>query len=649
MTDDLEQRGINVIRGLALDAPHAARSGHQGTAMALAPLAHVLYTRVLKYDAADANWPDRDRFVLSVGHASILQYALLHLTGHGLTLDDLREFRQWNSATPGHPEYRHTAGVETTTGPLGQGFANAVGMAIAERWMRARFGPEICNHYTFAICGDGDLSEGLSHEAASLAGAQKLGRLVAIYDDNHITIDGPTELALADDAPTRFAGYGWHVEDLGDTANDTAGLTAALDRAKAVTDAPTLIVVRTHIGYPSPSLTDHHSTHGLAFGDAEITEAKAAIGIPDEPFWVPDDVVDFYRAAGNRGGTARAEWNERLEALDAADRAAFDAVVGGEPTADWAADLPTYDPGSAIATRQASQACLRAAAPAFPGLIAGASDLTGNTGTDIDDQPMSAATPEGRQLYYGVREHAMGAIMNGLAQHGLRPVGGTFLVFSDYMRAAVRLAALMQLPVVYSWTHDSVGVGEDGPTHQPVEHVAALRAIPGLQVIRPADGRETAAAWQVAMAHDGPTALILTRQSVPTLPGTDSSEGVSRGGYVTRSHHAPDVVLVGAGSEVQHCLAAADSLATDGIAAKVVSLPCWSRFDSQPTDYRNDVFPPGIPTVSCEAGVSFGWGAYADAHVAIDRFGASAPGGVVMEQLGITADNVVATAKRLLG
>jgi transketolase len=648
MTDDLEQLGINVIRGLALDAPNRARSGHQGTAMALAPLAHVLFTRIMKYDATDPDWPDRDRFVLSAGHASILQYALLHLTGFGLTMDDLEHFRQWDSPTPGHPEYGHTAGVETTTGPLGQGFGNAVGMAMAERWLRARFGEAACDHFTYTICGDGDLSEGVSHEAASLAGHQHLGRLIAVYDDNHITIDGPTEFALTDDAAMRFAGYGWHVENLGEASEDLDALEAAINRARAIDDAPSLIIVRSHIGYPSPSLTDSPSAHGLAFGDAEISEAKAAMGLPDQPFLVPDEVRAFYRAAGRRGAPARAEWTQRV--ADLPDAGAFRAVLDGAVDPRWTDALPAYDAGSATATRKASQACLHAAAAGIAGLVAGAADLTGNTGTKLGakDHILSVEHPDGRQLYFGVREHGMGTIMNGLSLHGLLPVGGTFLVFSDYMRGAIRLAALMGVRVIYSFTHDSVGVGEDGPTHQPVEQIAALRAMPGLQVIRPADGNETAAAWQMAVAHDGPTALVLTRQDVPTLEGVGDPALVARGGYIVRPAATPDVVLVGAGSEVQHCVGAADLLADEGISAQVVSLPCFGAFDAQNLPYRHSVLPPGVPAVSCEAGVSFGWGSYADAHVSIDRFGASAPADVAMAELGITAEHVAAEARTLL-
>lgn len=645
---DIERRGIDVIRGLAMDAPHAARSGHQGTAMALAPLAHVLFTRIMNYDAANPTWADRDRFVLSAGHASILQYAMLHLTGFGLTLDDLKNFRQWGSQTPGHPEVGHTAGVEVTTGPLGQGVANAVGMAIAERWLRARHGSDICDHNVFAVCGDGDLAEGLSHEAASLAGHQKLGRLVYIYDDNHISIDGPTELSLSDDAAKRFSAYGWHVNNIGEAAEDCDTLEAALREAIAVDDAPSLIIMRSHIAFPSPDQTDDPHAHGYSLLDDEIAATKAVMGLPNESFHVPDDVLGWYRQAGTRGAGVRERWQSRYEAFSD-DREGLDACLEGRGLSDWAANLPHVTVGESVATRKASASCLNAIVDAVPGLVPGGADMTGNTGTELKDA--TALTPEepgGRQLYYGVREHAMGAIMNGMALHGgIIPVGGTFLVFSDYMRGAVRLAALSQAKVIYSWSHDSVGVGEDGPTHQPVEQLMSLRTIPGLRVIRPADANETAAAWRIAIDGDGPTAMILTRQNVPVLEGTLDAP-VDRGAYVLQRAQDPVVVLIGTGSEVSLCVDAAAQLDRDGIATSVVSMPSWDLFDAQDRDYRASVLPDGVPTLSVEAGVTLGWRAYADVCIGIDRFGASAPGDTVMDKLGINVDNVVAQAKGLL-
>lgn len=644
---DLERRSIDVIRGLAMDAPHAANSGHQGTAMALAPLAHVLWTRVMTYDAADPDWPDRDRFILSAGHASILQYSMLHLTGFGLTLDDLRDFRQWGSRTPGHPEVGHTRGVEVTTGPLGQGLANAVGMALAERWLAARFGQDLFDHHTFVIAGDGDLQEGLSHEAASLAGHQRLSKLVVVYDDNHVSIDGVTELSLSDDAASRFRGYGWDVDEIGEAAEDLDALEQALNRAKG-TDRPTLIILRSHIGHPSPSLTDSPSAHGLAFGAAEISEAKAAMELPDEPFTVPDDVLAMYRAAGERGRSARESWEKRLAAFGG-DRAALDCCLDAEGMPGWEQSVPGFGPDDKLATRQASGKVLQALIDDVPGLLGGGADLTGNTGTTIADAGvMSADEPGGRQLYFGVREHGMVAVMTGMALHGgVIPVGGTFLVFSDYARGAIRLAALSGAKVIYSFTHDSVGVGEDGPTHQPVEHLASLRAIPDLCVIRPADANETAAAWKHAINGDGPTALILSRQGLPVLEGT-SDEGVSKGGYVLRDVDDAAVVLVSTGSEVHVCVEAADVLAAEGVAARVVSLPSWDLFEAQPSSYRRSVLPDDVPALSVEAGVTMGWDRYADAMVGIDRFGASAPGDEVLERLGFTADNVAENARTLI-
>jgi transketolase len=647
---DLEQRGISVIRGLAMDAPHAARSGHQGTAMALAPLAHVLWTRVMSYDAADPHWPDRDRFVLSAGHASILLYSMLHLTGTSLSLDDLREFRQWGSATPGHPERGHTEGVEVTTGPLGQGIANAVGMAMAEANLRARFGADVVDHHVFCIAGDGDLSEGVSHEAASLAGHLALGKLVCVYDDNHISIDGPTELALSDDAPARFRAYGWHVEDLGEVGEDLDAIEAGLRRAMAVEDKPSLVVLRTHIAFPSPDKTDDPAAHGYALKDAEIAATKAVLGLPaDQTFFVPDDVLELYRAAGARGSDAREAWATRLDAYTG-DRAVLDATWAADGLPGWEDALPSWEPGSkAVATRVASGQCLDALAAAVPALIAGGADLTGNTGTVFkQDGLFDRTNPAGRQVHFGIREHGMAAAMTGMALHGgALPVGGTFLVFSDYCRPSIRLAALSRAKVVYSFTHDSIGVGEDGPTHQPVEHVASLRAIPGLCVMRPADANETAAAWRFAVTHDGPTAMILSRQDLPILEETDA-DGVAAGAYVLRYHEEPDLVLIGTGSEVALCVEAADALAADGILAQVVSMPSWDRFADQVDTYQDAVLPPDVPTLAVEAGTPFGWDRWADDVVGIDGFGSSAPGDRVMAEYGFTTDHVVARARQLL-
>ena len=616
--------------------------------MALAPLAHVLFTRVMRYDATDPTWADRDRFILSAGHASILHYSMLHLTGHGLELSDLENFRQWNSATPGHPEAGHTAGIEVTTGPLGQGLANSVGMAIAERHLRAAYGTELTDHFTFVIAGDGDLSEGVSHEAGSLAGHLGLGRLVVIYDDNHVTIDGPTELSLSDDAPARFRSYGWDVDEIGEKANDLDALEAALDRAKGVTDRPTLIVLRSRIGYPSPGLTDSPSAHGNPFDDAEIAATKEQMGLePDRSFAVPDEVLEMYRSAGSRGQATREAWEARLAAYSG-DRTGWDSGWSATGVDGWSSVLPTFDVGTKLATRKASQQCVSALAKVVPGLIGGSADLTGNTGTALDDVANTAATPAGRQLYFGVREHAMAAALVGAARHGgVIPFGGTFLVFADYMRPAVRLAAMSKAKCIFVWTHDSVGVGEDGPTHQPVEQVMSLRAIPGLRVIRPADATEVAGAWALAMATDGPTALILARQDVEVLLGT-SSERVAGGAYALNEVPEPDVTLIGTGSEVGVCVDAAARLGEQGVTARVVSMPCWDAFEALPVEARNAVIDPEVPSVSIEAGITLGWDRYADAPIGIDRFGASAPGARVLDELGINVANVVETSLELL-
>jgi len=651
---ELERLAIDTIRALAMDAPHAANSGHQGTAMALAPLAHVLFTRVMHYDASQPDWPDRDRFVLSAGHASILQYAMLHLCGFGLDIDDLRNFREWGSRTPGHPEVHHTRGVEVTTGPLGQGFANGVGFGLAERVLRGRFGAELVDHTTWVICGDGDLSEGISHEAASLAGHLKLGNLVYVYDDNHVTIDGPTELALTDDAVGRFESYGWHVNDVGEIANDCDALEAALLAAKADTEAPSLIVLRSHIGYPSPTLTDSPKAHGLAFGDDDIAETKKVMGLdPDATFSVPAEVLAYYRAAGVRGATRRSEWEARLAALDDTRRDEWNAAWAGTGLSGWEAKIPSFEVGQSIATRKASNAVLDALADSLPGLIAGAADLTDNTGVLLDGgEVQEPATPTGNQVHYGVREHAMGAIATGMALHGgALPVVGTFFVFTDYMRPAIRLAALSQAKVIYSWTHDSIGLGQDGPTHQPIEQLASLRAMPGLRLIRPADANEVAAAWRVALESDGPTGLVLTRQNVEVLEGTGSYDDVARGAYVVTmvgGSDGIDIVLVGTGSEVALCVEAARDLTREGIGVQVVSMPSWDLFAEQESGYQDSVLPTSLPTLAVEAGVSFGWDRWADDALSIDHFGASAPGDVLFEEFGFTARNVAERARQLL-
>jgi transketolase len=648
LSAEIDATAIDIIRGLAMDAPLAAKSGHQGTGMALAPLGHVLFSRVMKFDPTEPGWPDRDRFVLSNGHASILQYSLLFLSGFGLEMDDLRAFRQWGSRTPGHPERGHAPGVEVTTGPLGQGFANSIGMAIAERNLRARFGTEVMDHHTFVILGDGCMEEGVSHEAASLAGHLRVGRLIAVYDDNHITIDGPTELAFTDDTAGRFRAYGWDVVELGEMANDCDGLERALRDAMADEERPSLLVLRSHIGYPSPDHTDDHEAHGLAFDADDVRRPKEVMGIPDEPFWAPADVVATYRQhAAARGVEARQAWEKRLAGWHG-DRAAWEACWATTGMNGWEDGLPSFEQGAKVATRQAMAKVLTACRATVPGFISGAADLTGNTGTKVDGAvQQSYEHPEGRQVYFGIREHGMAAALNGMAAHGgILPLGGTFFVFSDYARPAIRLAALSGVKSIFVFSHDSVGVGEDGPTHQPIEQLAAVRAIPHLQVIRPADANETVAAWRVAVAHDGPTALILSRQGIPVV--TDGSAVEPGAAVVDEPESEPRVILVGTGSEVALCVEAATHLAEEGIPARVVSMPSWDRFESQPQDYRDGVLPPGIPVLSVEAATTFGWSRWADDSVGINRFGASAPGDVALANLGINVESVVARATALV-
>ncbi len=645
---DFDSRAVAVVRGLAMDAPHAARSGHQGTAMALAPLAHALFSRVMTYDASAPNWPDRDRFVLSAGHASILQYAFLYLAGFGLTLDELRNFRQWGSATPGHPEAGCTPGVEVTTGPLGQGITNMVGMAIAETQLRTRYGSELFDHHIFGIAGDGDICEGISHEAASLAGHLHLGKIVLCYDDNHVTIDGHTDLAMSDDTAARFRAYGWQVIELGDSGDDLDVITKGLRTAMADADRPSLVILRTVIAGSATRSADTAAAHGYSIFDEEIAETKAALGLPDEPFHVPANLCEEYRRVGMRGSSDREEWEARIAAYDG-DRVALEAQLAGTGVKGWDKALPNFEPGDSLATRKASNLALQSLVPLVPGLTGGGADLTGNTGTVIKHHGVfSAADPGGRQIYFGVREHAMGAIANGMAMHGgAIPVVGTFLVFADYMRAAVRLAALCGARSLFVWSHDSVGVGEDGPTHQPVEQIASLRAIPGLRVIRPADANETSAAWKVSIRSPGPTALITTRQNLPVLEGTAGVD-LSLGGYVLREEPGAAITLVGTGSEVAVCLDAADRLAEDDVCARVVSLPCLELFAAASSKYRESVIPRRVPSLVVEAGVSQGWHRWVDAAVSIERFGASAPGEVVLHELGISPASVAAQARALI-
>jgi transketolase len=643
LSPEIDGKAIALIRGLAMDAPLYAKSGHQGTAMALAPLAHVLFSRVLRHAPQNSGWKNRDRFILSNGHASILQYAMLYLNGYGLELDDIKAFRQWESQTPGHPEVGHTNGVEVTTGPLGQGFANAVGMAIAERNLRERFGADVMDHHTFVLAGDGCFMEGVSHEAASLAGHLGLDRLVCIFDDNGITIDGSTTLTCSDDVAKRFSSYGWNVIHAGEIGEDLDALEKMLNAARSNVGQPTLCILKTHIGYPSPDFTDVHEAHGNPFNAEHVSKTKAVMGIPDEPFWAPSEVVSQYRAhALNRGSAFLSAYDTTI--AHAEGKHGFEQCWVKPSGDEISSSMPTFAADSTLATRQAIQQCIEASASVLPGLLIGSADLTGNTGVKVKSVgAQSKQLPTGQQVYFGIREHAMGAAMVGMALHGgTVPVGGTFFVFADYMRPAIRLAALSKARVIFVFTHDSVGVGEDGPTHQPIEHLASLRVIPGLQVIRPADSNETKVAWECALTYDGPTALVLSRQSLPMATDGDA---VRFGAETISATPSPDLILVGTGSEVSVCVGAAKLLSESGTKVNVVSMPSFDRFEQQPAQYRKTVFPPNVPVVSVEAGVTFGWSQYADVSVGIDRFGASAPGSTVLKNLGISVENVAEQAR----
>jgi transketolase len=668
MEHDIESLSINTIRTLSMDAVQRANSGHPGTPMALAPLAYVLWSRILRYNPKNPAWFNRDRFVLSVGHASMLQYSLLHLTGYDLSLDDLKNFRQWGSRTPGHPEYGHTPGIETTTGPLGQGIMNSVGMAMAEAHLAAVFnrpGHDIIDHATYVFCGDGDLMEGASHEAASLAGHLGLGKLICVFDDNHITIEGNTSLSCSDSAARRFEGYGWQVLDLGEQANDLDVLTAAFGTARAEAERPSLIIVRSHIGYGAPHRQDTSSAHGEPLGEEEIRLTKKFYGWPEEEkFLVPEEVRTHLGRAVERGRELEDCWNSRFEAYrkeypELAERLL--AALAGELPSGWDAELPVFTPEKgSVATRAASGTVLNAIALKVPWLVGGSADLSPSTKTLIAGSGYLAKGSYGeRNIAWGVREHAMCGCASGMALHGgVRPFGATFFVFTDYARPAIRLAALMGLPVIYVMTHDSIGVGEDGPTHQPVEHLASLRAMPNLSIIRPADANETAFAWRAAMVRrNGPTMLVLTRQNLPIFDRNvvAPAQGVLQGGYVISREKGPkvDVILMASGSEVQLIMAAQNALAAGNIAARVVSMPSWELFREQPQKYRDEVLPPTITTrLAVEAGSSFGWREWVGDRggiIALDRFGASAPAEEIFKNLGFTVENVVTTARKLVG
>jgi len=653
---DLPTLAINTLRTLSIDAVQKANSGHPGLPLGCAPMAYTLWQRHLKHDPSAPKWFDRDRFVLSAGHGSALLYSLLHLTGYDLGLDELKQFRQWGSRTPGHPEWHDTPGVEATTGPLGQGAANAVGMAIAERYLAHLFnrpGHTIIDHTTYALVSDGDVMEGVACEAGSLAGHLGLGKLIYLYDANQVTLDGPLSLVMDEDVGARYAAYGWHVlhVDHGDT--DLAAIDAAIAAAKAETGRPSIVIIRTTIGFGSPKKAGTSAAHGSPLGEAEVAATKRALGWdPEAKFFVPDEVRAHMAEGGKRGAEAHAEWDARLAAYRAAYpelAAQLELAMRGELPAGWDHGLPEFAVGSAaIATRSASGKIMAALTAKIPWLFGGDADLGGSTKTIVPGGDYIKAG-EGRNLRFGIREHAMGSIGNGLLYHGgVRPFVATFFVFSDYMRPPVRLAALNKMPAIFVWTHDSVGLGEDGPTHQPVEHLMALRAMVNLCVFRPCDGNETAAAWRYALTKThGPTALVLSRQDLPivTQPG---ARGAERGGYVLAD--GTDAIIIATGSEVAVALAARDELAKHHVSARVVSMPCWELFDEQPESYRESVLPPAQHRrVSIEAGVTFGWREYiGDRGIAIgiDRYGASAPGEVVLEKLGITAAAVVEAVQR---
>jgi len=663
--DHLDQLCINTIRMLAVDAVQKAKSGHPGMPMGAAAMAYVLWSRFLKHNPANPRWPDRDRFVLSAGHGCMLQYALLHLTGYDLRMDELQRFRQWESKTPGHPEYGLTPGVETSTGPLGQGVGNGVGMAIAERWLAAQFnrpGHTIVDHYTYAIVSDGDLMEGVASEAASLAGHLKLGKLIYLYDDNRVSIEGHTDLAFTEDVGRRFEAYGWHVQRVAD-GNDLAAVEAAIRDAQAETTRPSLILARTHIGYGSPNKQDSHKAHGEPLGEEEVKLTKEKLGWPLEPpFLVPEEVRREFRKALERGRKWEAEWRERLRAYAAGfpqEAARWDLLMDGKLPDGWDTGLPTFAPTDpAMATRAASGKALQVLFSTVPNLLGGSADLAPSTSTYIQEfGEFQAGSYGGRNFRFGVREHAMGAIANGMALHGgLRPFTATFLIFSDYMRPAVRLAALMEIPVVFIFTHDSIGLGEDGPTHQPIEHLMALRAIPNLTVIRPADANETVEAWRVAFTQHGPTCLILTRQNVPILDRSSMHRdgGLARGAYVVADPPGgkPQVILIATGSEVSVAMGAQKLLAEKGIAARIVSMPSWEIFERQSPEYRASVLPLDVTArIAVEAGSPLGWSKYVGTTgdiVGMTRFGASAPGKVNFEKFGFTPENVAARALALL-
>ncbi len=654
----LDELSIDTLRLLAVDTVEKAKSGHPGAPLGCAPIAYLLFHKLLKHNPANAHWADRDRFVLSNGHASALLYSTLFLSGYNVTLDDLKSFRQWHSRTPGHPEYGHTDGVEVTTGPLGQGIAMAVGMAIAEKHLAAvynRPGFEVVDHHTFALLGDGDLMEGVSHEAASLAGTLGLGKLTFIYDDNLISLDGPTELSYTEDALERFEAYHWHVQRVAD-GNDLAAIEAAIEAARAETGKPSIIAVRTIIGYGSPK-AGTNKVHGEALGAADTAATKKFFGFPeDQSFYLPDDAVANWRKAVGRGAALESAWKALFAGYAAANpelAAEFERTQKGELKPGWEKAIPSFAPGKPQATRNAGGAVMNAIAEVVPELFGGAADLTSSTKTIFKPGANFHLDPAGRNVFFGVREFGMSAAVNGIAAHGgLIPFGSTFFVFSDYAKPAIRLAALMQTHSLFVFTHDSIGLGEDGPTHQPIEHLMALRAVPGLTDFRPADANETAAAWRLALERKRPSFFALSRQDLPVIDPAahDAYAEVSKGAYVLQDAANPQVVLIGTGSEVWAAVEAAKLLAADGIAARVVSFPSWKIFEEQTAAYKASVLMAGVPKLAVEAGATLGWWKYVGTDgdvIGLDRFGASAPGPTVLKELGFGADNIAARAKAL--
>ncbi len=664
--ESLDELCVDTIRTLAIDAVQKANSGHPGLPLGAAPMAYVLWQRHLKHNPRDPLWPDRDRFVLSAGHGCMLWYCLLHLTGYDLGMDDLKAFRQWGSRTPGHPEYRVTPGIEATTGPLGQGTANAVGMAIAERYLARRFnrpGSEIVGHRTFALVSDGDLMEGISGEAASLAGHLGLGKLTYLYDSNHVTLDGPTSMAFTEDVGKRYEAYNWQVLRVDDGNTDLDAIDQALREAEGETARPTLIIVRTTIGYGSPHKAGTSEAHGSPLGEEEVAATKKALGWEhEESFFVPADALEHFRTAVVRGGEAQSEWQSRFDSWARANPDLAQEWKGskaGDLPAGWDDDLPRWKPGEKEATRAAAGKALNAIAKRVPWILGGDADLSVSTSTKLKDEAdFDGHTGEGRNIHFGVREHAMAGIANGMAYHGgVRPFVATFFCFSDYMRPSVRLSAVSELPVIFVWTHDSIGLGEDGPTHQPVEHLASLRAMPGFTVIRPGDPNEASEAWRVAMEHrEGPVGLVLSRQKLPVFDPAKLAgpAGLAKGAYVLAeaSGGQPRLILIATGSEVSLAIEAREKLEADAIPTRVVSMPSWELFEKQDASYRDQVLPPSVGArLSIEAGSVLGWSRWVGDHgasVGLQRFGASAPGEIVLRELGFSVENVVAKAKALL-